>query len=71
MNSFATEAGYTKLTASAEELDSIPAGAVSFDADGETFYYVAYDEKGASGRQHRGVGESRSDPAVSAAAGAG
>ena len=39
----------------AEEIDSIPAGSPSFDADGETYYYVnfnlyvAYDENGATG----------------------
>lgn len=39
----------------AEEIDSIPAGSTSFEADGETYYYVnanlyvAYDENGATG----------------------
>jgi hypothetical protein len=39
----------------AEEIDSIPAGSVSFEADGETYYYVdfnlyvAYDEDGETG----------------------
>ena len=39
----------------AEEIDSIPAGSPSFEADGETYYYVnfnlyvAYDENGATG----------------------
>ena len=39
----------------AEEIDSIPAGSPSFEADGETFYYVdfnlyvAFDENGATG----------------------
>jgi len=38
-----------------EEIDSIPAGSPSFEADGETYYYVdfnlyvAYDENGATG----------------------
>jgi len=54
-----TDAGYTVYVVEpappAEEIDSIPTGSVSFEADGETYYYVdfnfyvAFDENGATG----------------------
>ena len=54
-----TDAGYTVYMVEPpppeEELDSIPTGSVSFEADGETYYYVdfnlyvAFDEDGQTG----------------------